>query len=338
MKSEAHPANELSSAAQSLLELLLNEALQGNGGVDAKRFRAVHFDQVELIDSLVEIGHIRQLDKRYHLACSGLAPLATPSARAVLNNIERLYGQLRRHYLNNQEQAVNVDALAHEAEIPLNEALLALPFMLECGLWCSGWSTDLSKPDAFVQPSEGVLKYPSFESILSQVRTWRAQRPMAINGSADNLPTMGVNANDLSDALRAASKPDWLSSLKPEYVALMNEVYAGIEGNLRALPVMGIRAAIDMVLVEMVGDVGGFEQKLSRMVDAKHLTDSSRNNMLAAIDACNATAHRGYVPDSHDLQSLLGMCESLLQEHFVKPAQVQRLRQNTPPRPAKGRR
>lgn len=217
--------------------------------------------------------------------------------------------------------------------MPLNDARTALSFMLDMALWCGGWSTNLADPGAYIVPAEGALKYPTFVAVVEQVRAWRSpHRAAASMGLLYNMLTAPEDIAAASKVQHETPRPDWLHSLQEPLREVMDEVYRGVDLDLRAISAMGIRAVIDMVLVALVGDVGGFEKKLNQMVAKGLLTEMSRPHMLAAIEAGNAAAHRGHIPDRVDVLTLLKICENLLYEHLIMPGQALRLRANTPAR------
>lgn len=338
MSNGASTERSLGEDGEPILAMLLDEALQQDGSVDAPRFRANHYEKIVEIERLDSAGYIKCANGRYFVTASALTRLNTETARRVLSNAERMYGQVREHYRATQAQKVEIAELAREAGIPLGEARTALTFMLDNTLWCGGWSTNLAEPTAHVIPAEGCLKYPTFKAAVEQVREWRSQQ----HASALTLPTSAALASspDLPpwEIMRhQIPQPDWLSALQEPLRGVMSEVYRGVDLDLRALAAMGIRAVIDMVLVDLVGDVGGFDKKLDRLVVKGHLTEASRTHMLAAIDAGNAAAHRGHIPDRIDVHTLLRICENLLYEHLVMPSQTHRLQMNTPVRPKPGR-
>lgn len=317
----------LSNEAATLLAALLDEALLHNGSADASRFRAIHYDKINEIEWLETAGHIKRVNEHYVVTATALIALDTTTARGLLTNAELVYGRAQDHYRAAQAQRVSVQKLAREANLSLSEVCTALSFMLDLTLWCGGWSTNLAEPDAYIIPTEGTLKYSTFAAVIAQVREWRLQQ--ATGGVAVS-PFAGYVSASISS--HETPRPNWLDSLQEPLREVMGEVYRGVDLDLRSLSAMGIRAVIDMVLVGLVGDVGGFDKKLSQMVFKGLLTEMSRSHMLAAIEAGNAAAHRGHIPDRADLHALLKICENLLYEHFVVPGQTQRLRANTPVR------
>lgn len=226
-----------------------------------------------------------------------------------------------------------MEALAREANLLPLQAQALLTLMLDTPLWCGGWSLNLSEPGGYIIPAEDVLKYPTFASIIEQVWEWQsANQANAQRGQlGTSLATTQVPAVE-GWVHQEIPRPDWIDSLPEPVSAIMAEVYRGVDLDLRSISAMGIRAVIDIVLVALVGDVGGFDKKLNAMVGKGLLTQHGLSQMLAVIDAGNAAAHRGHTPDRIDLLTLLRVCESLLYEHLVMPNRAVRLRSNTPAR------
>lgn len=333
MNTETNTEQILSEEAAALLSTLLDGSLQQGAATDASRFRAHHYDKIDAIEGLEAQGHIKRLNERYIATASAITILKTATAQHLLANAERIYGRVREHYKTAQAQKVDVEALAQEANVPLDEARTALTFMLDMALWCGGWTTNLADPSAYIVPAEGVLKYPTFAAIVDQVREWRSPRDAtAPLGPIDAVFADSEGIATGSMVQHETPRPDWLGSLQEPLRQIMVEVYRGVDLNLRAITAMGIRAVVDMVLVDFVGDVGGFEKKLNQMVAKGFLTEMGRPHMLAAIEAGNAAAHRGHIPDRVDVLTLLRICENLLYEHLVMPGQALRLRSNTPAR------
>lgn len=177
----------LPNYARELLGRLLDEALLPIGGATAPKFRSDNYSMIEVLDEMESRKLIRKIDNRYVVAVIALCFIDTDAARKITSSIEKLYGVLRERYKASQEEPVPVPQLASAASVSMHDAVIALPLMLENSLWWSGCSTDLTKADAFVTPSEGVLKYETFKSVEDQIRKWntkaspigRAENPLA---------------------------------------------------------------------------------------------------------------------------------------------------------------
>jgi hypothetical protein len=100
---------------------------------------------------------------------------------------------------------------------------------------------------------------------------------------------------------------------------------------------MGTRTALDMLLLDKIGDVGSFPQKLEQMEKAGHLGRQNREYLAAALDAGNAAAHRGFQPEEQLLMHVMDILENLLQAVYVLASAAKELKKATPPRRLKQR-
>jgi hypothetical protein len=100
---------------------------------------------------------------------------------------------------------------------------------------------------------------------------------------------------------------------------------------------MGIRAVIDLAVVERVGDVGTFEQKLNALAEKGYVGEKQKDFLAAALDAGSAAAHRGHRPKASDLDYSMDIVENMLQALYVLEEAADQLRKATPPRPPRAR-
>ena len=193
-------------------------------------------------------------------------------------------------------------------------------------------------PNPHIQPSEAILHFDTFGSVIDQLRTWQTtrirERQLAMATALRHY------SNPLTELERSPSeitrqRPDWFDQLPEPPRDLLVEIYTALAQDLRALPAMGVRAVIDVVCVTLVGDSGSFESKLDLLRERGHISDIERSILTAAIDAGSASAHRGYVPSKEDLTTLLDVVEHLLQAQYILPDAVEKMKSNTPSRPTK---
>jgi hypothetical protein len=101
---------------------------------------------------------------------------------------------------------------------------------------------------------------------------------------------------------------------------------------------MGARTLVDIVILEKVGDVGGFGQKLKELEAAGFVSSKNREVLEAALDAGSAAAHRGYAPKESDVNLVMNIVENLLQAVYVLHDAGEKLRKATPARSTRKRR
>jgi hypothetical protein len=96
---------------------------------------------------------------------------------------------------------------------------------------------------------------------------------------------------------------------------------------------MGARTLIDMLMLDKVGDVGGFEQKLLSLENNGFLSSKNRDVLSAALEVGNAASHRGHAPSPSEVSAVMDIVENMLQSAYVFPKVAQDLRATTPTRP-----
>ena len=94
---------------------------------------------------------------------------------------------------------------------------------------------------------------------------------------------------------------------------------------------LGLRAAMDMVLSDTVGDdERNFFEKLDRFEALGLIGKTQRDQFAAALDVGHAAAHRGYAPPSDDLEHVVDILENvLISVYKLKDAAI-KLKRNTP--------
>lgn len=112
--------------------------------------------------------------------------------------------------------------------------------------------------------------------------------------------------------------PKWHDELPCEIDELLSEIYTALHSNSRRLALMGVRTVIDMFVLDKIGDVGTFRQKLQALVDGGYLGSQQRDILNVALEAGNAAAHRGYKPSSEVLSHAIDVVESLLQSYALE--------------------
>ncbi len=133
----------------------------------------------------------------------------------------------------------------------------------------------------------------------------------------------------------ARLKPHWFNELPSDLQWLLSEIYRSLDADTRALPMMGARAVLDRVIVDTIGDVGSFEQKMEKLEAGRHISAKGREILDAALDAGNAAAHRGYAPTVKQVHSVMDIVENLVHSTYVLERVAKEVKTDTPPRPSK---
>lgn len=129
--------------------------------------------------------------------------------------------------------------------------------------------------------------------------------------------------------------PAWSRELPGTLRNLLAEVYSACAFDARKLAAMGIRALIDEVANDKVGDIGCFKKKLDALTAGEFLSSYQTEVIDAAFDAGSASMHRAFCPSVDVLTNLLDIVEHLLQGTYVLPGVAANLKKATPKRQTK---
>jgi len=140
-------------------------------------------------------------------------------------------------------------------------------------------------------------------------------------------------------------RPNWLSDFYLEalsnnfyqtLIELLNEVYKALQNGMPRLAVMGIRALLEAIMVDKIGDKGGFAKNVAALAAAGHIGEKQKGRILAVLDVGSAAMHRGYAPRVEDVVPLLNLTENLVESIYVHDDQIDAVTKKVPQRPRRG--
>lgn len=130
-------------------------------------------------------------------------------------------------------------------------------------------------------------------------------------------------------------RPRWLLKMPFSLMQLFGEVYQALDADSRVLAAIGARTILDRFIVEVVGDVGTFKEKVQALVGRGIATADDGSILTTALDAGSAAAHRGHEPSAEDLDTVFEIMERILHGHYVVAPAAKKLAERIPPRPPK---
>lgn len=117
--------------------------------------------------------------------------------------------------------------------------------------------------------------------------------------------------------------------------AVMMEVYQAVDGGQNRLAAMGIRALLEQVMIQKIGDLQGFNTKLDAFQKAGFISAIQRDAMRATLDVGDAAMHRGFVPTEKDLTLALDIVEGVLAPIYEHQTEAEKMADRVPPRAPK---
>lgn len=131
--------------------------------------------------------------------------------------------------------------------------------------------------------------------------------------------------------------PEWtlIGEVSDGVKLLLNEVYIANEEKLFRIAFMGLRAALEQVIIERVGDNGSFIENLTKLKEKGHISLLQFDQISAVLDAGHAVTHRAFQPEQHEIEKALDVVERVLATMFMHNDEVNALTQRVPPRPSR---
>lgn len=134
------------------------------------------------------------------------------------------------------------------------------------------------------------------------------------------------------------SKPEWLGSIngpfwigESEIEQLLEEIYVALHNNSLRLAAMGVRALLEFMMIDKVGDRGSIRENIKAFFEAGYVAPVDQETFRSKlIEAGHAAMHRGYKPNATDLGTLLDLTESLIASIYVHPERTQGLEKRIP--------
>lgn len=115
-------------------------------------------------------------------------------------------------------------------------------------------------------------------------------------------------------------------------INLMREIYVAVQNGLTRLAAMGIRAALEGVMIDKVGDKNNFKANMDAFQEADYLSVRQRGHLEVILQVGHAAMHRAWNPTSNDVKVLLDITESIIQAVYLHDQSTDALDRKTPRR------
>lgn len=139
-------------------------------------------------------------------------------------------------------------------------------------------------------------------------------------------------------------KPSWLNDLILDsvdddalraVVALLNEVYKALQADMPRLAAMGVRAVLEAIMLDKIGDHGRFKDNVKAFEEAGYIGKLQKERIDQVLDAGSAAIHRRYLPTPDDVVAMLNLAEHLVESTYVHERQIRGIASRVPARPAR---
>ena len=132
--------------------------------------------------------------------------------------------------------------------------------------------------------------------------------------------------------------PKWLSDLlfvcefEDTIEGLIREIYIALQNDATKLAVMGIRALIETVMIDKVGDNGSFGNNINVFHQEGYISTKQREVLESLLEAGHATIHRVYKPDKKDVRRLMDIAENIIETIYMNEYRAKSVAEKVPAR------
>lgn len=136
-------------------------------------------------------------------------------------------------------------------------------------------------------------------------------------------------------------QPAWLSELSNHYLFdadkefitdLIHELYICIQNDCRRSAAMAVRALLEQVMIDKVGDQGTFAKNISAFHAKGFISTTQQEFLQTVIEAGHATMHRAFKPSQQDLIALINITESVVESAYINEHRAAELKKRIPPK------
>ncbi|MEW8332005.1 MAG: DUF4145 domain-containing protein [Candidatus Thiodiazotropha endolucinida] len=329
----------IGSQAVEVLRAIYENSKGEPPSVSIQRFRADHDEWINVLDALEGkhslIERSRECDE-YLIRPYALPLIGTSESEQILSLMDKIYSGFPELYREHLTQPLAIDILCGSISGDKNLINEALYYLSSSHGVYSGMTVGFPYvQNSTLCISESVLTKKSIGQVLSEYYEWHFVNPRNQVVSFENFDSFGAQGKSIFFGENAyAGKPDWYDFLDDAQKALIWEIDWAINNELEALPTIGLRTLLETVMVDKIGDVGGFRKKVESFTKEGYVTLKMAEALNHVLDAGNASAHRAYFPSREDLITCVELVKHLMHGIYILRPSVEKVADNTPKRGA----
>lgn len=105
-------------------------------------------------------------------------------------------------------------------------------------------------------------------------------------------------------------------------IELFREIYIALKNNMPRLAIMGVRALLEVVMIENIGDQGTFGKNLKKLELDGYISSYQYAAINKVIDAGHATMHRSYKASNSEISSIMDITENIIESIYINKLNV----------------
>lgn len=204
----------LSEQGKKLLNDIFSASLKSPEGINRARFRADNEQFIPELDKLEILGYLQRRNDLYSINTLALAYLAKENtdAQSIVQKCGFVFALLKSDYRDNLGKAISYSDIARKTGLSVDDVRVALSFIIQIPILKS-----YSIKEELIAPSEGILKYKSFEDILKEQEEGDKRRYTQLPKSREPLHTHPKYPVEQETLLSATSGEANWEAIKREF-------------------------------------------------------------------------------------------------------------------------
>jgi hypothetical protein len=142
-------------------------------------------------------------------------------------------------------------------------------------------------------------------------------------------------------------EPEWLYTtiisdsaffirpLSESITNLFNEIYIALQNSAPQLAVLGIRALLESVMIDKIGDKGSFENNLKAFEEGGYISSKQKEVIKPILEAGHAAMHRGFKPQIVEVARIMDVTENIIETIYINETRLAKLVEKIPTRKKK---
>ncbi len=131
--------------------------------------------------------------------------------------------------------------------------------------------------------------------------------------------------------------PSWLSDLLLSNIdesieGFILEIYIALQNNAPRLAVLGIRALLETIMIDKIGDQGTFVENVNVFEKEGFISKKQKEVLEPILEAGHAAMHRGYKPNKNEVARLMDVTENIIETIYVNEQRIKGLSDKIPPK------
>jgi hypothetical protein len=132
-------------------------------------------------------------------------------------------------------------------------------------------------------------------------------------------------------------RPKWLKKIEEsdrDLGSLLGEMYVALDNSLSVVSAIAVRTVFDRSS-ELLGidPANSFQEKLDRLCANGKISIDEEDTLEVLVDAGSAAAHRGWRPNTEELNTMIDVLESFLHRSFIVGDGIAKLKSAVPSKP-----